>query len=283
MKRYMIGEVAKIVGLSVHTLRYYEKNEVIKPSYVDEITGYRYYTPNDISRLCVLKECKKMDLTLGQIRKVYEASSHEEVMAIIDEKKDEVLKMIEHYNVTLKNIEWYRSEYNTLCETKRMCYVPFLQHLPTRRVIYRANPYEEDSSSLALAEVAEKQLEETDTIKKKYGFIANTKYWVEETSLRVTGEYVDINVDEYDHVDSKYIYRIPGGLYLCMNIAHSSDLEDDEVDILSIPQLELLKDYVKDHKYEEKLVLVEEFTKTLKVFNKVRCQVQILLEVQEDV
>lgn len=44
MRRYMIGEIAKITGLSAHTLRYYEKHNLIMPSYVDEETNYRYYS-----------------------------------------------------------------------------------------------------------------------------------------------------------------------------------------------------------------------------------------------
>ena len=56
MKRYMIGEIAKITGLSAHTLRYYEKHNLIMPSYVDEETNYRYYSVSDVEKIEILKE-----------------------------------------------------------------------------------------------------------------------------------------------------------------------------------------------------------------------------------
>ena len=196
MKKYMIGEVAKILGLSVHTLRYYEKHDIIKPSYIDDMTGYRYYTVKDVEKLSMLKECKRMDFSLDQIRRVSEAASNEEIVDIINEKKKEVTDEILHNKVTLENIEWYLKEYDNAIKKKRKCYVPFLVHLDSRKVIYKENPYEENSSPLALAEIAEKQLEKVDVIAKKYGFIAKTKSWNEDTSLRVKGEYVDLINEE---------------------------------------------------------------------------------------
>lgn len=41
---YSIGEVAGIMGISVQTLRNYANSELLKPQYIDEKTGYRYYS-----------------------------------------------------------------------------------------------------------------------------------------------------------------------------------------------------------------------------------------------
>ena len=43
-KLYTIGETAKLLGVSPRTLRYYDEINLIKPTYIDEDTGYRYYT-----------------------------------------------------------------------------------------------------------------------------------------------------------------------------------------------------------------------------------------------
>lgn len=42
-KFYLIGEIAKITGLSNKTLRHYDENNILKPDYVDPNSGYRYY------------------------------------------------------------------------------------------------------------------------------------------------------------------------------------------------------------------------------------------------
>ena len=41
--RYTISEMASLLGVTTHTLRYYEKMGLIHPE-VNEDTGYRYYT-----------------------------------------------------------------------------------------------------------------------------------------------------------------------------------------------------------------------------------------------
>lgn len=40
--RYTISEMATLLGVTTHTLRYYEKMGLIRPE-VNEDTGYRYY------------------------------------------------------------------------------------------------------------------------------------------------------------------------------------------------------------------------------------------------
>lgn len=44
--RYTISEMAALLGVTTHTLRYYEKMGLIQPE-VNRETGYRYYTVTD--------------------------------------------------------------------------------------------------------------------------------------------------------------------------------------------------------------------------------------------
>lgn len=282
MKRFQIGEIAKITGLSVHALRYYEKQELIKPSYVDDETGYRYYIADDVQIIEMIKECKHMDMSLNEIRTVLTAENHEAILDIIESKENLIKDQIEHLRIIKENIEWYRNEYETLMNQKRVYYRPFVQHMDSRKVIYQDNPYEESSSILALSGIAKDELSLEEKIVKKYGFIADMKCWKNETSLRVKGEYLLMNDGEYRHTNPKYIYELPAGTYLCMNIKTPTYLSDIEVNVENIPQLIYMKDYMEAHNYKAKMVIVEEFSKVLKRFGSVRDQIQILLEVDSD-
>ena len=42
-KLLSIGEMAKLTGVGIKALRYYEKINILKPAFVDANTGYRYY------------------------------------------------------------------------------------------------------------------------------------------------------------------------------------------------------------------------------------------------
>lgn len=43
---YKIGEFSKITALSVKTLRYYDEEKILIPSFRNNENGYRYYNAN---------------------------------------------------------------------------------------------------------------------------------------------------------------------------------------------------------------------------------------------
>ena len=64
---YKIGDFSKIVNLPIKTLRYYDEYGLLKPSYVDEFTGYRYYNDTNISECKLIILLKSLDFTLEEI------------------------------------------------------------------------------------------------------------------------------------------------------------------------------------------------------------------------
>lgn len=64
-----IGELAKITGCQVVTIRFYEKEGLLnKP----ERSGanYRLYSDSDVERLRFIKHCRRHDMTLSEIREL---------------------------------------------------------------------------------------------------------------------------------------------------------------------------------------------------------------------
>ena len=55
--RYTISEMAALLGVTTHTLRYYEKMGLIQPE-VNRETGYRYYTVTDTRRFNLCRELR---------------------------------------------------------------------------------------------------------------------------------------------------------------------------------------------------------------------------------
>ncbi|MGV9749492.1 MerR family transcriptional regulator [Nocardia farcinica] len=47
-----IGAVARASGLTASALRFYGDCGLLAPAVVDEVTGYRYYTPEQCARRC---------------------------------------------------------------------------------------------------------------------------------------------------------------------------------------------------------------------------------------
>jgi DNA-binding transcriptional MerR regulator len=68
MNRLMsIGEFAKLTGVSLRTLRYYDQIDLLKPSHVSD-SGRRYYTDRDLIPLQHIIALKYLDFSLDDIR-----------------------------------------------------------------------------------------------------------------------------------------------------------------------------------------------------------------------
>lgn len=65
-----IGEMAKLNHVTQHTLRHYDRLGILKPSYVDESSGYRYYNLEDCNRLNRILAYKAIGFSLEKIREL---------------------------------------------------------------------------------------------------------------------------------------------------------------------------------------------------------------------
>lgn len=68
MKKYFtISEFAKLRNININSLRYYEKIGVLRPCLVDENTGYRYYSPEQVAILDVVRLCTNFGMPLKEL------------------------------------------------------------------------------------------------------------------------------------------------------------------------------------------------------------------------
>lgn len=83
--KYLIGDVADLIGLSRDTLRYYEKRGILSSRRGEN--GYRYYTDQDISRMISILYQRKMDLGLNDMESLCTADNTiEQMSAIMDSR-----------------------------------------------------------------------------------------------------------------------------------------------------------------------------------------------------
>ena len=64
--RYRIGDLARLLGVSADTLRYYEKIGLL-PRVGRSISGLREYGERDVSRLRFIQRAQKMGFSLAEI------------------------------------------------------------------------------------------------------------------------------------------------------------------------------------------------------------------------
>ena len=71
---YSSGEFARMAGVTLRTIRYYDKQNILKPSLVSE-AGARFYTDEDFARLQQILLLKHLGFSLDDIREVTVADS----------------------------------------------------------------------------------------------------------------------------------------------------------------------------------------------------------------
>lgn len=90
-----IGELAKRSNISIDTLRFYEKNDLISPDARTE-AGYRLYAQDAIQKVDFILRAKQVGLSLTEIAELLaikiEANSHScaEVKLVVDNKRQEI-------------------------------------------------------------------------------------------------------------------------------------------------------------------------------------------------
>lgn len=90
--RYTVSEIAKLTGVSVRTLHYYDEIGLLKPGEVILDTGYRYYTQSEIEQLQQILFFRELDFPLKEIKTIMTASNYNKQQALKNQKELLVLK-----------------------------------------------------------------------------------------------------------------------------------------------------------------------------------------------
>lgn len=101
---YTIGQVAKFLGVSRDTLKYYEEKELVKPAQ-DIENGYRKYNRFDIYDIATVNFYREMDIEIKKIQEIRKSKSVEGIKSLIEEKEQEVLEEIEYKKLLLKKLQ----------------------------------------------------------------------------------------------------------------------------------------------------------------------------------
>ncbi len=120
MSKYTTGEIAKLSGVSVRTVQYYDDRNVLKPSELSE-GGRRLYTEEDLKRMHIICFLREIGLPLNSIAALFSEEHPESIVSILLEEQEEALRkelselqtkiaLIEEIKRELKEIEHFSVE-----------------------------------------------------------------------------------------------------------------------------------------------------------------------------
>jgi len=91
MSKYTTGEMAKLCGVSVRTVQFYDTKGVLLPSELSE-GGRRLYTEDDLAKLRLICTLKAIGLSLDSIKGILESPSSGKVLSLL---LDEQMKLLD--------------------------------------------------------------------------------------------------------------------------------------------------------------------------------------------
>jgi len=91
MSEYTTGELSKLTNISVRTLQYYDKKNLLNPSKLSN-NGRRIYTENDLSKLKLILLLKNLGLSLKAIAEILDSSNSIAVLNLLLDQQQKALK-----------------------------------------------------------------------------------------------------------------------------------------------------------------------------------------------
>ncbi len=99
-----ISSFAKLAGVSVRTLHYYDEIGLLAPDYVDKESGYRYYGYTALNRMQEILFYRELDFPLAIIKEIITSPDYNKKYALDGQKKLLILKK-ERLERIIKSIE----------------------------------------------------------------------------------------------------------------------------------------------------------------------------------
>ncbi len=91
MSQYTTGEMAKLCGVSVRTVQYYDTRGILVPTALSE-GGRRLYSEQDLSKLRIICFLRELELPIDSIKKLLAEEYPEKVIALLLEEQEKLLR-----------------------------------------------------------------------------------------------------------------------------------------------------------------------------------------------
>ena len=109
-KLLSIGEVSKLKGVGIKSLRNYERIGIFNPAYINPETGYRYYSMTQMMELDVIITCIELGIPLKDLESYRKPSGALDLEAMLERGRASAIKRKRQAQAILLQTETYLNE-----------------------------------------------------------------------------------------------------------------------------------------------------------------------------
>ena len=123
---YKIGDFSSMSKTTIKALRYYEKEGLLKPVYIDQNTGYRYYETSQLVEISKIISLRQIGLSIKDIKNILNGC---DMKIILNKRKKEIKENLTIYTTQLSKINYLLEENNMKNEI-------FIKEIPSYIIYY---------------------------------------------------------------------------------------------------------------------------------------------------
>lgn len=138
-KLFSVSQTAKTVDMTAETLRHYDRIGLVKPCKVDEWTGYRYYSRQEIVKLNTIRALRVMDLTLAEIKNILEYDDFSKIIELLKKAEKSADDKIAELNYAKSKIQNARTFYESKLQNNTEITDTVIKTLPQRVILLLQN------------------------------------------------------------------------------------------------------------------------------------------------
>ena len=131
---FSIGEVSKLLGVSIKALRYYDEIGLLKPAYINEKTGYRYYGYPQFQVINRIRFLQNVGLHLNDIKSILQDNNVELLLNKLDEQEKIAERERQEAQKKLETAQWYSNYFSTGLQHEPL-HIPYMHSYSTRYLL----------------------------------------------------------------------------------------------------------------------------------------------------
>ena len=115
---YLIKDLVHKTGLSADTIRFYEKKNLLQPSFRGD-NNYRYYQDEALKRLIFIQRCRALDISLKEIEYLIQLEQNpQQDCGAVNQLIDEHLKQVDQKIIELQKFQIQLQQLRQSCATQ---------------------------------------------------------------------------------------------------------------------------------------------------------------------
>lgn len=212
---FTIGEISSLLGLTSHTLRYYDKIGLIRPAETNAQTGYRKYSYEQVFALERIRYLQSLGLSLEDIGAALKRPDVSGIVELLEFRQAQLGRELEDLTRLKESVDNYLEYYHYL-EDNPFPDVPFKTRQESRWIL--AEPYLASESVYGTAgyRLMRKKSEPAFSdlrYLRQIGFLLDVEALL-RGEIKPTHYYIFLK--EAPAPPRQDVMEIPGGTFLCV-------------------------------------------------------------------